>query len=68
MTLPDQARKDAAILTRAHQAARKVQTEAEAMEWLHEHYYPNIENVDLKDDFDAMHRAIVLRVTGAGGG
>ena len=59
---------NAAILTRAHQAARKVQTEAEAMEWLHEHYYPNIENDALHDDLDAMHRAVVLRVTGAGGG
>ncbi len=45
-----------------------MQTEAEAMEWLHEHYYPNIENDVLHDDLDAMHRAIVLRVTGAGGG
>lgn len=67
MTLPDQARKGADILTRAHQAARKVRTEAEAHQWLHEHYYPNIENDVLHDDFDAMHRAVVSRVHGAGG-
>lgn len=68
MTTARTTTENAAILTRAQQAMREVKTEADAHGWLHDHYYEHIENNDLKADFDAMHRAIVLRITGAGGG
>lgn len=55
-------------LTLAQQAARAVRNEDDAMDWLHQHYYPGIENDALHDELTAMHADIVSRVYGTGGG
>lgn len=61
-------RKNAAILTAAQEAMRKIVTEADALVWLETHYYPGMLVEALRDEFKAMHRAVVSRVHGAGGG
>lgn len=55
-------------LTDAQRAAREVQTEPQARDWIRDHYYPLVEIDALHDEITAMHEDIVRRVCGAGGG